>query len=123
MNIMKQLEQLHTSADWEACKREIPEQGLLIFKFSPRCPISRSIERDFDVWYEQLPEEGMFRCVKVDVVNSRELSRYLADELQVRHESPQAIWLTKDLTVHWHASHHSISSRTLNEQLETLSVE
>ncbi len=118
----EQIEQLHTVADWEACQDGIPEQGLLMFKFSPRCPISKSIERKFDAWYEQLDEKSEPRCVKVDVVNDRELSRHIAEELHIGHESPQVIWLTSDRQMHWHASHWSISRRALNEQLATVSA-
>lgn len=117
---MKQIDELQTIAEWEEYTQEIPKQGLLIFKFSPRCFISRSVERGFDVWCENLVEETAPRCVKVNVVGARELSQHLAKELNVRHESPQAIWLTPDRQVHWHASHRAINSRALNTQLDTL---
>ena len=117
---MKPINILQTIAEWEEAKRAVPEQGLLIFKFSPRCPISRGVERNFDEWYAQLGNESSFRCVKVDVVNARELSRHIAQELSVRHESPQTIWLTPDLQVHWHGSHRSIRGSVLDTKLKAL---
>ncbi|PIE33118.1 hypothetical protein CSA56_13110 [candidate division KSB3 bacterium] len=92
----------------------------MIVTLSPQYPASKSVERDFDAWYAQLADKEALHSVKVDVVNTPELSRHLADELQVRHESPQAIWLTKDLHIHWHASHRSMSNRAVNQQLDTV---
>ena len=114
---MKHVHTLQTIAEWEECKQNIPKHGLIILKFSPRCPISRSVERDFDAWCEQLADETALLCAKVNVVSSRELSQHLAQELNVWHESPQAIWLTPEHTVRWHDSHRSITRKALNTQL------
>ena len=119
---MKQVDILYTIAEWQECTQDIPQEGLLLFKFSPRCSISRSVERGFDDWCEQLPEGTPLRCVKVDVVGSRELSLHIAKELKVDHKSPQAIWLAQDRNVHWHASHRAISSNALNATLEAITA-
>ncbi|MBD3308589.1 bacillithiol system redox-active protein YtxJ [candidate division KSB3 bacterium] len=115
---MKNISTIHSIADWETLKQQIPSYGLLVFKFSPRCPISRSVERDFDDWCAQLADDTALACAKVDVVGTRDVSRHLAKELNVRHESPQAIWMTPDQQVAWHASHRSINPNALNTQLE-----
>ena len=117
---MKEIKTLQTITEWEEAKQSIPEQGLLIVKFSPRCPISRGVERDFDEWYNLLDGSQGFRCIKVDVVNARDLSRHIAQELSVRHESPQVIWLLPNLKVYWHASHWEIKGSALDVQLEAL---
>ena len=117
---MRTISQLQSLRDWQNCTRDIPACGLLVFKFSPRCPISRSIERDFDQWCEQLEETVPLRCAKVDVVQARELSQHIARELNVRHESPQAIWLVSSHKVSWHASHRAISAQALRGQLERM---
>jgi len=119
---MKQVDILHTIAEWQEYTQDVPQEGFLLFKFSPRCPISRSVERGFDDWCEQLPEGTPLRCVKVDVVDSCELSQHIAKELKVDHKSPQAIWLTQDRNIHWHASHRAISSSVLNAQLEAITA-
>ncbi|PID58047.1 hypothetical protein CSB45_04985 [candidate division KSB3 bacterium] len=119
---MGRIETLHTLTDWEKATHKIPEQGLLVFKFSPRCPISLRVERDVDAWYEQSLQALHCRCVKVDVVNARALSRHIAQELSVPHESPQAILLSSTLNVHWHDSHLSIKGSVLDAQLASLSV-
>jgi bacillithiol system protein YtxJ len=117
---MKQLQELQTIEEWNIFKSQIslPPVGLIIFKFSPICPISHSVERTFDEWYAGLPENTVIMCVKIDVVNSRSLSQQIAQEFGVQHESPQAIWIQADHHVHWHASHYSITPKALDTQLQ-----
>jgi len=112
---------LQTIDEWNdvVAKSGSSPHGILILKFSPRCPISRSVEREFDAWCRDLADEAGVVCVKVDVVNARPLSQHVAKELNVRHESPQAIWLTSERKVHWHASHHSVTQQTLSAQLQS----
>lgn len=113
--------ELHTIEEWNALVSQSASSshGMLILKFSPRCPISRSVEREFDAWCQELADDAGVRCLKVDVVHSRPLSQHLANHLNVRHESPQAIWLTFDQQVQWHASHYSITKQALTTQLQT----
>ncbi len=117
---MKSLE-LHTLDEWNdvVSKSSSSPYGIVILKFSPRCPISRSVEREFDAWSRDLADDAGVVCVKVDVVNARPLSQHLAQELNVRHESPQAIWLTPEQNVQWHASHYSVTQQALITQLRS----
>jgi len=116
---MKQPILLNTMADWDAAAQQIPQQGLLLLKFSPRCPISRGVERDVDEWFGRLSDENAPRYVKVDVVNARELSQQLVQALGVPHQSPQAMWLNADKAIIWNASHYSITTAALNKLLPT----
>jgi bacillithiol system protein YtxJ len=111
--------ELHTIEEWNAfvSQNNSSLHGVVILKFSPRCPISRSVEREFDAWCRNLADDAGVVCLKVDVVSSRPLSQHLARQLNVRHESPQAIWLTSDQQVQWHASHYSVSKQALTTQL------
>lgn len=114
---MKEIHILETNSEWENIKQEIPKCGLIIFKFSTACPISRGVERNFDTWYERAAGQTDLLCAKVDVRASRKLSQHIAQELRIRHESPQAIWMSTEQKVLWHASHYSITTEVLNTQL------
>lgn len=59
--------------------------------------------------------------LKVLVIESRPLSLALADDLGVRHASPQMI-LVRDGKPIWSTSHYDITDKTLREQ-EQLAVE
>ncbi len=117
---MKNLRIVETIAEWNECKQAIPACGLIIFKFSPICPISRGVERDFDAWYAEIAEAIDLLCVKVDVRGARDVSQHIVGEFGIQHESPQAIWLTSEKNVLWHASHRSIRSDVLNDYLSNL---
>ena len=121
---MKNTYKVHTIEEWNELKHKISSlpYGLIIFKFSPTCPISRSVERGFDAWYAQLSEESDVFCTRIDVVNSRALSQQIAQELNIPHASPQAIWIAADETIHWHASHYAITPEALNTQLQRVKV-
>lgn len=89
----------------------------IIFKFSTSCGISYFVERLFDNWFNSLPDETNLSVLKINVIKMRHLSQMIANEFNIRHESPQVIWLDKNNTVKWHASHHDISESDLNKQL------
>ncbi len=108
--------ELHTVEEWNDIKRNSTKE-IIIFKYSPVCPISSSVEKDFDSWIVE-KSSGEITCVKVNVIDSRPLSRYIADELGVHHQSPQVIWLTNKHETKWHASHYDISSRNLSKKLD-----
>jgi bacillithiol system protein YtxJ len=80
------------------------DQGpVVIFKHSPRCPISSLALSRF---------EGTFQTMDyylIDVVSQRELSQNVAASLGVMHESPQLLLLSKKQCIH-HSSHLGISS-------------
>jgi bacillithiol system protein YtxJ len=95
----------------------------LLLKLSPICRTSRIVERVFDQWYQSLPEGLGPVAYKLDVVAARELSQHVAHQLEVRHQSPQAIWLDQDLNVRWHGSHHGITEKRLTAQLQTTETE
>ena len=113
---MKSLKNINTIEQWESEKKNaFPSNELVIFKYSPICPISSSVEYDFDSWYKKLPESSNINCIKIDVIDARQLSRQIAGELDVTHQSPQLIWLSGDGKVKWHESHYSITSSKLKQ--------
>jgi len=90
---------------------------LVIFKFSLVCGLSLYIENIFQKWAGELQESNRLRLSKVNVITARELSRKIAKELKVKHESPQVIWLKTDLSVKWNASHYDIKEMELEKNL------
>lgn len=99
--------------------RNLAEEGVLdevkraelavIYKHSPICPVSWSAQREVANFIEQNPDTPVY---VVNVVQDRTLSRKLADDLGVRHESPQAILMQSGEAMN-HASHHEITVQLL----------
>lgn len=108
---MAGIKEIFSVEEWNMIKRN-SNCEIIIFKYSPICPISSSVEKDFDSWISEQPDENI-KCVKVNVIDSKPLSRQLADELGVFHQSPQVIWLTDKHKAKWNASHYDITSKNL----------
>lgn len=86
----------------------------LLFKHSNTCPISMSA-------FRALQQHMASDSLEVDywmvvVQEARDISNEIANRLQVKHESPQAI-LVKAGEVVWNESHFEITPATLNRAI------
>ena len=86
----------------------------LIYKHSNRCSVCFVAKGNLERASEQIGEQA--EMYYLDVVKHREASNYVADKLEVRHESPQVI-LVNEGEVSWNASHGSIDADTVLERL------
>ncbi|HEX6432660.1 MAG TPA: bacillithiol system redox-active protein YtxJ [Gemmatimonadales bacterium] len=94
----------------------LAEPLAVVYKHSPICPTSgiafeemrslRRLQRDVPVYL-------------VDVINSRPLSRYIAERVGVVHASPQAIILRAGVPA-WHGSHFDLRAETMARTLNSL---
>ena len=83
---------------------------VVLFKHSTTCPISARAHHQM----EKLPT-GMAGQVSLVVVQrARELSRRVAEQTGIRHESPQAIILRNGQAV-WSASHFEITAEAVEQ--------
>jgi bacillithiol system protein YtxJ len=88
----------------------------VVYKHSPICPTSglayeeirslRRLQQDVPVYM-------------VDVVQSRPISRYIAERVGVVHASPQAIILRAGVPA-WHGSHYDLRAETMARELQAL---
>ncbi|MFA8343995.1 MAG: bacillithiol system redox-active protein YtxJ [Rhodothermaceae bacterium] len=99
----------------EIVSADSSEKEIIIFKYSPICPISKRIEREFDRWFES--KNSDLTLYKINVISSRTLSTHLADYFNITHESPQLIWLDEELKVKANNSHYQIDEEFLNGNL------
>ncbi len=83
----------------------------LIFKHSTRCIISSSALGMFEKGYDLGDRVDLHF---LDLIRYRNVSNAIARELGVHHESPQVILLNMQEVV-YHASHHSIDSKIINQ--------
>lgn len=86
----------------------------IIFKHSPRCATSYFARNDLEKYPKEETESLVFHMI--DVIRHREVSRYLADRVEVRHESPQVFVICNGEVV-WHGSHHHVQSDNIRENL------
>jgi bacillithiol system protein YtxJ len=116
----EQKEERHSQGMIRLTSRQELEEALkdsfvVLFKHSPRCAVSRTALREMEEFAAGNPEIPVF---VIDVVDSRELSRELAERTGVRHESPQVV-IWREGAVVWHASHYRIRQEGLLAQVAT----
>ncbi|MCF8259499.1 MAG: thioredoxin family protein [Melioribacteraceae bacterium] len=107
--------EIHSLNEWEDIKKNTSCE-IIIFKFSEMSTVSFVIEKQFEMWAGKNAHENI-DCYKVNVVKSKELSLKISSEQNIKHESPQLIWLKKNLELKWTAHHHLIKFDTLNHLL------
>jgi bacillithiol system protein YtxJ len=107
--------QLRQDRDFEQLLEQSKTNPVLIFKHSTQCPISGEAYEEFKEFAEST---GELACGLVLVIENRAVSNVIAERLNIRHESPQAI-VVKDGHAAWHASHWSITSNSLSEALRS----
>jgi bacillithiol system protein YtxJ len=107
--------ELHQDRDLEQILEQSKTNPVFIFKHSTQCPISAHIYEEFMAFAGSAHE---LPCGVVLVIENRSLSDAIAEHLDVRHQSPQAI-LVKDGRAAWHASHWSITADSLSEALRS----
>ena len=104
--------------EWkELIKNSSTDYELIIYKHSPICGLSHSVNIIFDDWCKEHSDTNHIKILKVDVIFSKSLSRRIAKDLKIIHESPQIIWLDKELKVKFLASHYDINEEELNKHL------
>lgn len=84
--------------------------GAMIFKHSTRCSVSRMVLKNFRTDTETKP----LNIYLLDILNLREISNHIAQRLDVKHESPQLIFIQNN-QVKLVANHENI----LDHQVES----
>jgi bacillithiol system protein YtxJ len=106
------LHELELEPDPERALRAIQAASLehptLVFKHSPICPVSHRAGEQLDAFLSDLDEAQELVVARIDVIDQRLLARGLTAELEVRHESPQALWFAAGELV-WHGSHGALT--------------
>ncbi len=114
---MARIHDLKDLAAWQAVWEALGASGAparLVFKRSPTCPLSLDAEAAFERFVASCPDGLADRFCRVDVIDRREVSRRIAEDTGVKHESPQALLLGAGRKVLWHASHRAIDERSLS---------
>lgn len=94
---------LEQKEQWLEALQLSNEKPIFIFKHSSRCGISSMVLSRFEKQIKERDDSYYF----LHIQGERELSNWVAEELHVRHESPQLIVL-KDEKVIAHDSHYAL---------------
>ncbi|MFA9455697.1 bacillithiol system redox-active protein YtxJ [Halalkalibacter sp. AB-rgal2] len=87
----------------------------LVLKHSTTCPISAEAYNQFTAYVnDQKNDEIKYALVKV--IEQRPISNQIAEDLNLKHESPQCIFV-KDQQVIWSATHWAVTKEAITEQI------
>ena len=84
------------------------DNKIVIFKNSTSCGISRMVLKNFQREVDSMDTDNI-KFYLLDLLSYRSVSAYIAERLDVRHESPQMIVIQDGKAVH-HDSHSSITA-------------
>jgi len=109
---------LDTIADWNDALERSKQTPILVFKHSATCSISAKANEEMTT----LSTEEDFPVFRVVVQDSRSVSDEIAESLNVRHETPQAI-LIRDEDAIFDTSHLNVTVDTLRKELRRAPAE
>lgn len=105
--------QLLSTGQVDQLLTENVERTSLIFKHSTRCSISATaLDRLQRKW--KLEEVKNLDTYFLDLIQYREVSNYLAEKLNIQHQSPQVL-IVKDGRCIYNESHFGINYEEISE--------
>jgi bacillithiol system protein YtxJ len=109
------IKEITTLEEWNQALEGSVNQPVCIIKHSTTCPVSAAAWEEFQGYVKEAANTKI-KYLLVKVIEARPVSNQIAEDLNVKHESPQTILITnKEAT--WHASHWSITNAKMNEIL------
>ena len=88
---------------WQDLLDQSMNESVFLFKHSVRCGVSSMVLNRFEKQMRERNKKYYF----LNILANRDLSNWIADELNIRHESPQLIVL-KDAKVIAYDSHYNL---------------
>ncbi len=113
---MTHYREITTEAQWTEALEASADKPLLVLKHSTRCPVSSAALEEYEDYLKDRPAEGIDYAL-VKVIESRPVSNKIAEDLNVKHESPQII-LVKDKAKYWATSHWSVTKKHIRAVLD-----
>ncbi|NBI28024.1 bacillithiol system redox-active protein YtxJ [Chengkuizengella marina] len=104
---MRDWKEITTLEQWKSYLNASRENPFVILKHSTTCPVSSNGLREFQKYLKTEPNEEV-EYLMVKVIESRPVSNQIAEDLNVKHESPQVIYV-KNREPYWNTSHWSIT--------------
>ncbi|WP_054028687.1 bacillithiol system redox-active protein YtxJ [Bacillus sp. FJAT-28004] len=108
--------EITTIEEWNGVLDKSSERGQMILKHSTSCPVSANALREYEDYLKSNPNQNVdYNLVKV--IESRPVSNQIAEDINVKHESPQMIYI-QNKSKYWATSHWSVTKAHLTAVLE-----
>lgn len=107
---MTTVREIATEDQMRALLEESSSRKVVLFKYSPTCSISLTVQEKWDAWAETAPQGVIL--AQCDVIGARPAARGITTWLDILHQSPQALVLEGGKCLK-QASHYTIDSEWL----------
>jgi bacillithiol system protein YtxJ len=114
---MAEWREIETVEEWNQTLEATEGRRALIFKHSTRCPISARAWKEYQAFVENTTHNDI-DYIMVKVIQSRAVSNHIEQDLQIKHESPQAILVQNKIAI-WNESHSKIRQNALVSAIES----
>jgi bacillithiol system protein YtxJ len=111
---MAEFKEITTTEELEEVLDESCQRKIIIFKHSTTCPISGRALSEVQDFIKESSNEVL--VVMIKVIESRPVSNQAAEELGIKHQSPQVLLLF-DKNVLWHTSHQAVTQSNIKKAL------
>lgn len=108
--------EITTLEEWSAILEKSSERGQVVLKHSTTCPVSANALAEYEHYLTETPNQDL-DYILVKVIESRPVSNKIAEDLNVKHESPQIIFV-KDKAKYWTASHWAVTIEHISAVLD-----
>lgn len=99
--------EITTVEEWDAILEKSAEKDQVILKHSTTCPVSFNALDEYNDYLGATPNEKI-EYTLVKVRESRPVSNKIEADLDVKHESPQIIYI-KNKAKYWSATHWAVT--------------
>lgn len=107
--------EITTLEEWDDILEKSTKRGQVILKHSTTCPVSANALKEYKHYLAESQNNNVDYTL-VKVIESRAVSNKIAEDLNVKHESPQIIFV-KDKSKYWSASHWSVTTEHITAVL------
>ena len=108
--------EITTIEEWNDIFEKSAEKDQIILKHSTTCPVSTNALEEYDAYLKENPNKDIdYTMVKVR--ESRPVSNEIEADLDVKHESPQVIYI-KNKQKYWTATHWSVTKAHMNAVID-----
>jgi bacillithiol system protein YtxJ len=113
---MAKWQEITSLDEWSRILEQSGEQPAVILKHSTTCPVSASALEEYDEYLAKNPNDSVGYYL-VKVIESRPVSNQIAEDLKVKHQSPQIVYFKNKEAV-WNASHWSVTVKHMTAVLD-----
>jgi bacillithiol system protein YtxJ len=114
--MMADWKEVTTIEEWNQLLEQSENRPFVILKHSTACPVSASALEEFET-YLRNEKSADVEYSMVKVIESRPVSNQIAEDLDLKHASPQII-MVKNKEKVWNTSHWSITAKHISAVLD-----